>query len=78
MSYFIFRVTPHEEYETFPSPKEWLDRAKTRYGGKYADKEVDDIKRVFHTIPVWLFLIIYFTSITQVRYNCLDFVAIEV
>ena len=69
ISYFIFRVIGHEDYETFPSPKEWLDRAKIRYGGKYADREVDDIKRVFNTFPVWLFLIVYFMLPLQVRYH---------
>ena len=76
MSYFIFRLIAHEEYETFPSPKEWLDRAKIRYGGKYTDKEVDDIKRVFNTFPVWLFLIVYFTLVSQVRFHWVNFVAI--
>ena len=67
--YFIFRVIVQEDYETFPSPKEWLDRAKIRYGGRYTDREVDDIKRVVKTYPVWLFLIVYFMLLSQVRYQ---------
>ena len=45
-----------------------LDRAKIKYGGKFLDSDVDDVKVLVSLFPTLLFLIIYCSCYYQVRF----------
>lgn len=45
----------------------WLDKAKTCFGGKYTDREVEDVKLLLKVIPVFLLFIVYWIIYSQVR-----------
>ena len=48
----------------------WLDNAKTCFGGKYTDRQVEDVKLLLKVIPVFLLFIVYWIIYSQVRcYN---------
>ena len=64
----FFRANGNEHYNTFPPPKHWLDRAKVRHGGKFADRDVDDFKLFFRAFPVLMFLTVYCILYSQVGF----------
>ena len=45
----------------------WLDKAKTCFGGKYTDRQVEDVKLLLKVIPVFLLFIVYWIIYSQVR-----------
>jgi len=55
------------QYESYVAVRHWLDKAKTQYGGRYADSEVEDVKKFFSTFSVLFFLIIYCACYSQVN-----------
>ena len=46
--------------------KMWLDKAKINFGGKYTDKQVEDVKALLGVIPVFILFIVYWTIYSQV------------
>lgn len=44
----------------------WLDKAKTCFGGKYTDRQVEDVKLLLKVIPVFLLFIVYWIIYSQV------------
>ena len=49
-----------------PDAKMWLDNAKSLFGGKYTDGQVEDVKSLLRVIPVFTLLIVYWTIFSQV------------
>ena len=43
-----------------------LDRAKIKYGGRFLDSDVDDVKVLSSLLPTLLFLVIYCSCYYQV------------
>ena len=64
----FFRANGNDHYNTFPPPKHWLDCAKVRHGGKFSDRDVDDLKLFFRAFPVLMFLIVYCILYSQVGF----------
>lgn len=50
-----------------PDAKMWLDNAKSRFGGKYTDGQVEDVKSLLRVIPVFTLLIVYWTIFSQMQ-----------
>ena len=48
----------------------WLDRAKSSFGGKYTEEQVEDVKALLRVIPVFILFIAFFTIYFQVRLFC--------
>ena len=46
-------------YEDFVPTKHWLDRAMAKYGGTYLEIEVEEVKVLLKTLPVFGFLVVY-------------------
>lgn len=46
-----------------------LDRAKIKYGGRFLDSDVDDVKVLSSLLPTLLFLVIYCACYYQVCQN---------
>ena len=46
-------------FEDYSPMQHVLDRAKVQYGGKFLDKDVDDVKALVGLLPTLAFLIIY-------------------
>lgn len=44
----------------------WLDRAKMSYGGSYSSLEVEDVKKVYRLLPIFVTFVLYSTVIAQV------------
>jgi len=53
-------------YEDYNPMDSRLDCAKVKYGGKYLDSDVDDVKVLISLLPTLLFLIIYCSCYYQV------------
>ena len=70
--YYYFRLD--STYEEFNPMDGRLDRAKIKYGGRFLDSDVDDVKVLVSLLPTLLFLIIYCSCYYQV---CLYFVVIK-
>ena len=49
-----------------PNAKMWLDKAKTNFGGKYTEKQVEDVKALLGVIPVFILFIAFWTLYSQV------------
>ena len=49
-----------------PNAKMWLDKAKTNFGGKYTEEQVEDVKALLRVIPVFILFIVYWTIYSQV------------
>ena len=49
-----------------PNAKMWLDKAKTNFGGKYTEAQVEDVKALLRVIPVFILFIVYWTIYSQV------------
>lgn len=45
----------------------WLDGAKSRFGGKFSEVQVEDVKALLRVIAVFIFFIAYWTIYSQVR-----------
>ena len=45
----------------------WMDGAKSRFGGKFGDDQVEDVKAVLRILPVFITFIFYFSVFSQVR-----------
>ena len=45
----------------------WLDRAKSSFGGKYTETQVEDVKALLRVIKVFISFIAYWTIYFQVR-----------
>ena len=69
-----------------PNAKMWLDKAKTNFGGKYTEKQVEDVKALLGVIPVFILFIVFWTIYSQVgllslskksysqNYSCIHFI----
>ena len=44
-----------------------MDGAKSRFGGKFGDDQVEDVKAVLRLLPVFITFIFYFSVFSQVR-----------
>lgn len=44
----------------------WLDRAKTTFGGSYSNSDVEDTKKVYQLMPIFVTLCLYSTVLSQV------------
>lgn len=53
-------------YESVNPRKHWLDKAKIKYGGKFSDSDVEEVKILFSILPVFGFTIIYCTCYYQI------------
>ena len=55
-------------YEDYVPIKHWLDRAMAKYGGTYLEIEVEEVKVLLSTIPVFGFLVVYCILYYQVKF----------
>ena len=46
----------------------WMDGAKSRFGGKFGDDQVEDVKAVLRLLPVFITFIFYFSVYSQVSF----------
>ena len=49
--------------------KMWLNKAKSCFGGKYTEAQVEDVKALLRVIPVFILFIVYWTIYSQVKQN---------
>ena len=49
-----------------PNAEMWLDKAKRSFGGKYSEKQVEDVKALLGVVPVFLLFIVYWMIYAQV------------
>ncbi|XP_022792601.1 solute carrier family 15 member 4-like isoform X1 [Stylophora pistillata] len=49
----------------------WMDGAKVRFGGKFDDAQVEDVKAVLRLIPVFITFIFYFAAYSQISTSVL-------
>lgn len=49
--------------------KMWLDKAKSCFGGKYTEAQVEDVKALLRVVPVFILFIVYWTIYFQVKQN---------
>lgn len=57
---------------SFRKNTSWLDNAKIRYGGRYDDGLVDDVKALYKVIILFAILIPYWAVYLQVIYQLMD------
>ena len=54
----------------------WMDGAKSRFGGKFGDDQVEDVKAVLRLLPVFITFIFYFSVFSQVRLCHLEIITV--
>lgn len=47
--------------------KMWLDKAKSCFGGKYTEAQVEDVKALLRVVPVFILFIVYWTIYFQMQ-----------
>ena len=50
-----------------PNVPTWLDKAKRRFGGKFTEAQVEDVKAFLRVFPVFLLFIVFWAIYAQVR-----------
>ena len=61
------------------NPGGWLDGAKSSWGGKFTDDQVEDVKAVLRVLPVFIMFCFYFTTFSQVGlfYNIITLIVLR-
>ena len=49
-----------------PNVPTWLDKAKRRFGGKFTEEQVEDVKAFLRVFPVFLLFIVFWAIYSQV------------